>query len=459
MNKTANQLGATEAPKAFASAAPATPVRSAKDAINAMYAQSADKRLSNYLATSAQEIINANGHGKSKSAANLHRGSIQHQMESARPSASGILRTAKVAPKPQPQTTVSSMDPLARKTVVPPKRRPQTKPMVQDIAPPVVKTSLKLAPKRKAPAVVAPKANQIEDIAPSFDNTKNPNAFSKLLDRHRANNIQPPRVAPAAPATSAEESVRIMQQAARQVTGQPEPVAVQNLSARPKRRTRRGMMQDIVRPNPARRKPLTSDAYPADSVKRRFRPAPKDYVAEPTVQPNSYVGYDEEDFETEAAGKPPVDIYGMMDQEPTGNLGNLGVVEDYNPQGGLNEQKVATGSGKSAPDNNKYALGGQSPFFLKSVNVEKRPLSDRPKKRSANPEGTLYQQPSTEPISKKNTYEKPTEAKKALPSKPTVIIPASRRSKAPLIFLLILTVVLGAAVGAFIYLCFFKYLE
>ena len=54
---------------------PVAPVRSAKDAINAMYAQGGDKKLSNYLATSAKEIINASTRpgGDTRSASNLHR--------------------------------------------------------------------------------------------------------------------------------------------------------------------------------------------------------------------------------------------------------------------------------------------------------------------------------------------------------------------------------------------------
>ena len=151
----------------------------------------------------------------------------------------------------------------------------------------------------------------------------------------------------------------------------------------------------------------------------------------------------------------------MMDEEPTGKPAKLGVVEDYHPQGdvaglGLNENKVAQGSGKASPDNNKYALGGQSPFFLKSVRVEKRPLSDGPAKTKGDVEGTLYERPSTEPIAGKNIYEKRPSKKQSLPTKPTVIIPASRRSKAPLILLLLITVILGAAVGAFVYLFFFS---
>lgn len=150
-----------------------------------------------------------------------------------------------------------------------------------------------------------------------------------------------------------------------------------------------------------------------------------------------------------------------MDDEPTGDSRPaLPPIEDYQP----NETATATprdattkaADDNNSPDNNKYALNGQSPFFLKSVNVEKRPLSGSIKKSPS--EGTLYERPAPTPVGDKNVYDRK-EARKALPTKPTVIIPASRRSRAPLIFLLILTVILGAAVGAFIYLCFFQYME
>lgn len=465
MDKTA---GKTPEPVATASAAganpqaPVTPVRSAKDAINAMYANNSGHGLSDYLATSAKDIINASSRagGDSKSAANLHRGSINHQLESARPSASSILKSD----------------------------RPKT----------VVKTSLKLGPK-KAPSVVNPQTLQRNTSRRTIDLSakKGSTSLEEILAHRRARAAQP----------AADDSIQVMQHAARQATGVPdEPVAPKHVP-RPKTRAPRGLMQDVIRParpgatNPVAAQPTTApkasksprlsksadnhpntrSGRPIDSIKRRFRPAPKDYVAEEQVQPDAYVGFDQHgDFEQPVdfdlhgdsdrledqpptPTKQPVEIYGLMDEEPTGKPAEgLGVVEDYNPTGQIHEQKVAQGSGSAAPDNNKHVLGGQSPFFLKSVSVEKRPLSDGPKKsRDADaPAGTLYEKPSSEPVSNKNVYtKKEKESKKSLPTKPTVIIPASRRSKAPLIFLLILTVILGAAVGAFIYLCFFQYLE
>ena len=144
-----------------------------------------------------------------------------------------------------------------------------------------------------------------------------------------------------------------------------------------------------------------------------------------------------------------------------------------------------TGSADSrTPDNNRYALGGQSPFFLKSVSVEKRPLSDNAKPydysvrtsektgaptRRADTISPIYTDPGDE-VPRKNVYDgksgskstksQAAKAKKSnprdLPQRPTVIIPSSRRSHTPLFLLLILTVILGAAVGAAVYFFFFQ---
>lgn len=462
---------------------PVTPVRSAKDAINAMYAQSADKRLSNYLATSAKEIINAGKHTTSnnRSAANLHRGSIRHKVESARPSASGLLKPAQKETIITPSDTSSAMDPLARKTA------PAVKPHSIKIAPPVtpvVKTSLKLGPK-KAPVTMAPQSARPHHSRPTSTPTqaKGQTALAKLLANRR--NAQ-------ARATQPAQAIAHAATSAQRPTSSSRPSApVTPRVPRPRTRAPRGLMQDIVRPatSTLHQSPVDTSAHsaveptspepteviarataaatrrqsarPLDSVKRRFRPAPKSYTATATTQNEAYIGYQQPTPE-----KPPVDIYGLMDDEPTGKPADLGVVHDYKPAGdepsnGIKEQKIASGSGSASPNEHKYAIKGQSPLFLKSVNVEKRPLSDSPRQSHHSPKGTLYERPSNAPLDKKNIYEKTNKKspKATLPTKPTVIIPASRRSKAPLIFLLILTVILGAAVGAFVYLFFFQYLD
>lgn len=466
--------------------APVTPVRSAKDAINAMYAQEGGARLSDYLATSAQEIINANGRAvkNAKSAANLHRGAIKHQMEYVQPSASGILRTAKPQKPAAPSNVSSAMDPLARKNTITPPRRPTKKPTPVNTVP-IVKSSLKLGPKktplRMAPQNLQNQSRRVDGInaQKGATNLEKILASRKSHPRTNANPANPanPQSNTSSAAPNAAEAIQVMQAATANAMGVPGP-QTQPKAPRPHcPRPRGGLMQDIVRPSRSAQSvpnptsaPVTPVASPTastqakqgplDSIKRRFQAAPKGFAkTKPETQPAGYTGY--EDIATPTP-KPAVEIYGMMEDEPIDAkpADGLGVVEDYHPQGESVTQKVAEGSGGAAPDNNKYAIKGQSPFFLKSVKVEKRPLSDAPRsKKSTASEGTLYEKPSKESLGKKNTYEKKSSPKKAVPTKPTVIVPASRRSKAPLIILMILTVILGAAFGAFIYLFFFKYME
>ena len=107
----------------------------------------------------------------------------------------------------------------------------------------------------------------------------------------------------------------------------------------------------------------------------------------------------------------------------------------------------ATSADSAAEDtslnNTRYALGEKSPFFLQSVSVEKRPLSSG--------------RPAARPASRKNVYpKKPAAPKPEKPSLPTIVVPDSHRSKAPLIALIIFTILLGALVGAAAYLFFFQ---
>lgn len=434
----------------------AQPVRSAKEAINAMYAQDSSKRLSSYLAKSAKEIINSSGSASDhKTAASLHKHATKRRIEMARPSASGLFRTAAGEGPVIPSDTTSAMDPLARKTA--PASKPRIiKPREESPSASVIKTSLKLKPK-KTPAIINAKVQPRATRAKSLNGQKGQTALAELL-AHRS--AAPRKIddissqATAVPDAKTAETLRIMRQSVKNATG----VSLdEQPQAKPRfqKRTSRGMMQDIIRPvkphtAPKTSRPQTTNGLPADSVKHRFQAAPKGYTAEPQTMHEDYVGFDEP-----VTPKPAVEIYGLMDEEPTGKRPDAPVIEDYHPQEKTQSATVET----KAPDGNKYSIQGQSPFFLKSVSVEKRPLSGSiGNKQTSLSEGTLYQRPADTPVSAKNIYDRK-EAKKALPTKPTVIIPASRRSKAPLIFLMILTVLLGAAVGAFVYLCFFQYME
>ena len=96
-----------------------------------------------------------------------------------------------------------------------------------------------------------------------------------------------------------------------------------------------------------------------------------------------------------------------------------------------------------APDGNSYSLGGKSPF-LSSYNIEKRPLGDKIKEKKV------------EEIPKKNIYKREESVKKSKKS-PTVIIDEPKKSSGLSTFIIILlTIILGAAVGAGVYFLFFK---
>ncbi len=443
------------AEQALSTSAKVTPVRSAKDAINAMYAQDADKRLSSYLAKSAKEIINSNAAagGDQKSAANLHQHASKRRIEMERPSASGVLRAAPAEQPTMPEDLSQAMDPLAQKLA--PTMQPRTPKAPAQVPPSVIKTSLKLGPK-KVPAASAPHTIKPAARGKSLNGQKGSTALSQLLTSRKSAQSAPAAAQPQMNAETAE-TLRVMQQAVKQTTHQNTTIPPKTVP-RPKMRAPRGLMQDIIRPTapsrpaPKPRPTKTADGLPLDSVKRRFRAAPKGFTAAPEVQPVSYSAFES----STPSKKPPVEIYGLMDDEPVATKPkDLPVIEDYQPKTAASQPNDAE---TKAPDNNKYALKGQSPFFLKSVTVEKRPLSGSFGSKKAPSEGTLYERPASTPIGGKNVYDRKEERKK-LPTKPTVIIPASRRSRVPLVMLLILTVILGAAMGAFIYLCFFKYME
>lgn len=110
-----------------------------------------------------------------------------------------------------------------------------------------------------------------------------------------------------------------------------------------------------------------------------------------------------------------------------------------------------------APDGNMYTLGGRSPF-LTSVHVEKRPLSQYAPASNMTSLETLANTPV------KNTYR--AKMKKLLENdaaeihRQTLIVStpddAGRSHSTALIIAIILTVLLGAGVGALVYLVFFQ---
>lgn len=124
-------------------------------------------------------------------------------------------------------------------------------------------------------------------------------------------------------------------------------------------------------------------------------------------------------------------------------------------------QKPTSKLSDESPDNNFYSLGGKSPF-LANYSVDKRPLSNSvPKDNKKNFSKIAYEgekvSDSKEELPKKNVYEKKDsvfsakkkEAKERTPV--TIIEDEGKNSGIPIIVIIILTVILGAAVGAGVY--------
>lgn len=144
------------------------------------------------------------------------------------------------------------------------------------------------------------------------------------------------------------------------------------------------------------------------------------------------------------------------------------------------EKKVEEAEEDTSRNNDRYVLGGRSPFI--NTAVEKRPLSGGNKtfestasaasynQAQARPARKLGQQklqkkpvargryvPYEEPIPHKNIYARTVEKEKRIKDVPTMVVgETSTGSKASLIIAILLTVVLGAAVGAIAYLALFQ---
>ena len=122
----------------------------------------------------------------------------------------------------------------------------------------------------------------------------------------------------------------------------------------------------------------------------------------------------------------------------------------------LKASAALSGSAK-APDNNAYSLGGKSPF-LSNYTIDKRPLSNSvPTKKRDNYEKLSFLGVNEESTSRKNVYdksEKPSEKldQKAKKSKPVKVIDDTKKKRGvPTWLVIIITIILGATVGAGVY--------
>lgn len=523
----------TYAGATYGSAAPRA-VTSAQAAINARFAEQKKTSSAPKMVASAREAVNAaagqSAVRSSKSAANLHHGSIERQMESTRTSASALLRRAESErPVPTSVQTTNAADPLARESAQPAPKKSVKTPSHEI---PVVRTSLKLganARPKPAPVVLPPGARMARSARPVGDG---PKGLAKLLQRAKPAQLtpssavaQPARAGALASGVATPSGAQALSSSSVLPSGAASPAAkgaTQTGStaktavaitvnsparaARPKGPVRDPQMRSAAKlgaaggkapvaavprrlstplPTPtgtaatgmtlASQKAAQKAAQKTIGRPSRFRPKPKDYAA--TAQP---VATDSTYVMTEP---PKLNLKKLAEQV---ERAEFGVVEPYHPErvpepigdhapiGSFKAQPVAAGHGGAAEpkanikaDNSAnysflrkkekksedHPVGAESPF-LKSVNVEKRPLSDNATLR---PAPSVINEKANKKASRKNVYAKKHDSKRQdLPARPTVIVPSSRRSKAPLFFLILLTIILGAAVGAAAYLCFFQ---
>lgn len=127
----------------------------------------------------------------------------------------------------------------------------------------------------------------------------------------------------------------------------------------------------------------------------------------------------------------------------------------------LKASVALSGGAKSAsvksPDNNAYSLGGKSPF-LPNYTINKRPLSNSvPSKKQDNYEKLSFLGVSEEPTSHKNIYDKAEPASEKLdkkskkPKTVKVVDDTKKKRGVPTWLVIIITIILGAAVGAGVY--------
>lgn len=513
-------------------------VRSAKDAINAMYADKDKSGLGDYLAMSAREIVNATDSKKgaeAKSAANLHKhakNASNQRMESVRTSASALMRTANSSGK-APVNRLQAADPIANKASQ--KESSVGPEKIESKSPTVVRTSLKLKPKK--PTVKLPTESQNRQIngirLPKQSIPLNrghtqggPQMFQDVVRVNGAG--KPGKIPDMGPAQSALDKSSGPKKPA-------QPSIVSQNGIKVKRKLPKGVsmsgdiklgqMKKSVRTplenagiHLKKTLPTTLDdpekpvlksgtgsthgqrVNPLDSIKKKFTPAPKGFAASNSREARPDRPYQVEDYlnpshatKSVPATDDATHYYGLSEEELVGNTkgvqvnrdkmaaeAGLGMIEDYSSDGEPANGNQATVLRRDSPDNNKYALSAQSPYYLKpEKEMKKRPLSGNGVPRAQTEVATSVHagQDLEEELPKKNQYKKnskkkdkvskapkaqksPKKVGKSAPAhdinQPTMIIPAHHRSNAPLVALLLLTVILGATVGALAYLFFFQ---
>ncbi len=500
-------------------------VQSAKDAINAMYAKKSSSGLSDYLADSSKELDSLHSNQKSgtdaKSAASIHRHSSARKMESVRTSASALLKVA------GSKNSKKSAQPLVTRTSL--ELNPK-KPGVHTIK---AKSSSQLAPNSQFSSAnrsaLRPKKSPIS--LNSTIHTHNPQVFQDVVTSSNLTAQQKRSISKPQPSIVSQTSIKV------NTTSASKPNSSHSTSVKPAvhipkpsssavsapyvPRPNQGEVVDFVarKPRPAKstkpadtpdtkKKPKSS---PLDSIKKRFAPAPKGYAANSDQQARPDRPYQAESFirpkSSEASkSSKSTQFYGLDDDSHSLGVmqgqpnrdeiamdAGLGVIEDYHSDGTVSANGEATVLRRDGPDNNKYALSAQSPYYLKgAASVEKRPLSgngvrrhpveaatsvyagqdldanksnknqytaesDKKSKKKTNKKSETAKSAKVTKVAKSSKPNKPTKVTRAgIDAHPTMIIPSRSRSSAPMVALLLLTVLLGAIVGALAYLFFFQ---
>ncbi len=500
------------------------PVTSAKAALNALLAKQRSLPKSP-LAPSARDIVNAaakNSPTATKSAATLHHGSIQKSLESTRTStsASALLRSADKSSQPRPVVRTSLKIGEAA--------RPERQPVVLPQGSRMARAARQALPPQPLGASRRPTLNThraLNSLTPSVSQSQRPGLAAPGVNPSSVSSLQLASDRPVASSgssnsipvsTSSTSAPSVPHRNPRQIRD-PQMVGFRSKAAprpstpAPTTVSSNGISIQFGSNNSAASAPNRPSAStqnrstiavqsrsatlaqnhstrPAGSnlrntlAGRRFRPASKGHaLTKPeTIADSSYVMSAPPKLSAHPA-PPSSPAPAPGDKSPIGQVLGRAVASGHggaatNEYLAIKSQNTSNYSfsrhnptpatPKSSPAPKKRSLANESPF-IKSVTVEKRPLSGdtRPQPTTSstlqlpNPNASAKPTKSSK-LSRKNTYTKKSAPAPAshssLPSKPTVIIPSSRRSKAPLFFLVLLTIILGAAVGAAAYLCFFQ---
>lgn len=460
----------------------ATPVTSAKAAINARFANRPNKPTSFQMVNSAREAVNraATAPKSPKSAANLHHGSIQRSMESVQTSASALLPHSAKPKRQAPRIIESknSYDPLAR-AARPPLRAPERPANTPRQATPVVKTSLKLNPAarpKQSPVILPPESRQgTRKLSSLLSAQKNRQNIAHNPAYQGASARRDPQIV-ARPTYSEQDFARRQAfETARRAkmadiidaelgapSRQAQPVMADEMNAQaiavPSGRAKfEGSSPES--PNPIsleeeRERVVADDisriaeATIAETVPQRLEVKREAPPARATTSATSVVT-------TSASFNRNSRPFTGADLKRKISPGANNFEADNNPTYSFTRSKnqtVPEAEKSRSAHKNRYSATEKSPF-LKSVQVDKRPLSDS----SIPPQPTVVNSNVTSRSDRKKEVKRAkTRQQQNLPSRPTVIIPSSRRSRAPLFFLILLTVLLGAIVGTATYFFFFN---